>query len=120
MVETNLSHGFFSLIVCPTFSINSFIFGVCSLFLCAQLLSSLDSSASFTDSSFLTVITIGDTKYLSEYSSNFSKWPCCSSLLISLSTLSCNAIGTPRLFCLSMSSFQKSPPASYSFWFFLP
>ena len=59
-----------------------FIFWAC-------LFISLDSNSSFTEPSFLTGMTIGETKYLTEHSSSFSMCLWASKLSLSLSTLLC-------------------------------
>ena len=75
------------------------IFGIWYLFLRSCLLSSLDSNANFTLPSFFTVITIGETKCLSQHFCSFIIWLSVINRCISLSTLSCRLIGTRCPFC---------------------
>ena len=109
---------FFSAIIWLTPSINSSIFGIWYLFLCTCLFNSLDSSANFMLPSFFTVMTIGETKYLSEHSCHFEIYPSFISRWISLSTFSCRLIGTLRPFCCIGFKFSKNSALTFAFRIF--
>ena len=67
--------------------------GIWCLFLCTSLSNFFDSNLKLYSHLLFTVITIGDTKCLSEHSSSFMICFSWISREISLSTLSCRLIG---------------------------
>ena len=85
------------------------------LFLWIALFRTLESRASFTDWSFLTVITMGEIKFLSEHSCNFSICPCSESFFNSSDTLSNKFIGT-RLFGVMGYNFDEIFNELYVLW----
>ena len=77
------------------------MFGMCGLILTQLSFSFREFSAIFTDLSFFTVITTGDTKQSSSTSFIFSKCPALISFSSSLPTSTCRCNGTGRAFCFT-------------------
>ena len=75
-------------------SISVSIFGIWYLFLCIDLLRTLESNANFIVWSRLTVITRGEINYWSEQLFSFFMCPSSRSFLISQFTRSCRLMGT--------------------------
>ena len=90
---------FVGLFVCfDVDSINFSLLTILYLFLCIDLLKTLDSNANFIDLSFFTVITIGDMKNSSEQLDSFSKCPSFCRRSNSTLNLGWKLIGTRRPF----------------------
>ena len=64
------------------------------------------------------MITIGETKYLSEHSCNLMIWPSFINWSVFLSTFSCRLIGTRRPFCCIGFRFSKNSALTLAFRIF--
>ena len=103
---------------CVMLSRSRSILGIRYLFLCMYLLIFLDSRASLTVCSFLTVITFGLMNCLSELSSNLMMCFSSINLFNSVSTLSCRCIGIRLPFCcIGLSSLLNCVLITWCFDF---
>ena len=80
---------------------NSSIFGMCGLRLMQLSFSFQESNAIFTDLTFFTVITTGDTKQSSSTLFTFSRCPAFISFSNSRPTSSCRCSGIGLAFCFT-------------------